>query len=519
MRRRLKGRDHMKRINLNNREPINPDDPSYATLLQNLQGNILNDNGRHYEQLILVRFPNDQESGRLWVRRFAEEITSAKKHRTVAKLRNERLEILKEEMKNAGVTYPDDMWKPEWEKRWKALYKEKPFVAFYLSAQGYRTLGVPESQIPHDFAFQRGMKAAQERLRDDHGQWELHYLDEPGFDALILFAHDDEDALRNMMLEHEKQLIRIGATTKAEETGAALYSGPRVERAQPREHYGFRDGISNPLFLATDYCHDLKRPPLQSAPTACERADEGMKKWDPFAPLGLVLVEEPGGAPDRCGSYLVLRKLEQNVKLFRIEIERLATRLQGAGTVSRAEAMAMGRFRDGMPIVSGESPDKSPIHYNHFNYEDNIGRCPFHAHILKANPRRDRSRDADVNPASDRWRRIARRGITYGERTQNPDGSTNFDDLPTKPVGLFFMCYQRDIMHQFEFIQQSWLNYMNPGIGLDPIAGQGDGVHRPQRWPDTYGGVPNVELDLRKTVTLRGGEYFFAPSIPFLKAL
>jgi deferrochelatase/peroxidase EfeB len=112
-----------------------------------------------------------------------------------------------------------------------------------------------------------------------------------------------------------------------------------------------------------------------------------------------------------------------------------------------------------------------------------------------------------------------RRGITYGKRAKNPDGSTRFDDLPDGPVGLLFMCFQRDITQQFEFIQQSWLNYTNIGIGLDPVAGQSSGKTPPQRWPSVWGESPSVALDLNKVVTLKGGEYFFAPSKPFLRSV
>lgn len=86
------------------------------------------------------------------------------------------------------------------------------------------------------------------------------------------------------------------------------------------------------------------------------------------------------------------------------------------------------------------------------------------------------------------------------------------------------MCYQSEIANQFEFMQNSWAdngNFLRPGTGLDSVIGQpppGGNPGTPQ-WPKPHGGPGTVREPFANFVHLRGGEYFFTPSISFLKTL
>jgi len=151
---------------------------------------------------------------------------------------------------------------------------------------------------------------------------------------------------------------------------------------------------------------------------------------------------------------------------------------------------------------------------NNFTYaEDARGsRCPFQAHIRATNPR-----DRASLPS-----RIVRCGITYGKRRMRKG---SFTDQPARRVGLLFMCYQRDIGRQFEFLQRR-ANGL-PGRPMDPLAGQA-APGAPAPWPPRYGQPLRVLYPSRAPrrgrrevplVALKGGEYFFAPSLPFLKGL
>ncbi len=69
------------------------------------------------------------------------------------------------------------------------------------------------------------------------------------------------------------------------------------------EHFGYVDGRSQPLFIAEDLDHERE-------------TTDGTDRWDPLVPLQHVLVPDPG-CTHAFGSYLVYRKLEQDVRAFK----------------------------------------------------------------------------------------------------------------------------------------------------------------------------------------------------------
>lgn len=127
---------------------------------------------------------------------------------------------------------------------------------------------------------------------------------------------------------------------------------------------------------------------------------------------------------------------------------------------------------------------------------------------------------------------MARRGIIYGIRKQHPNDE-EINDMPEGDVGLLFMSFQSDLVKQFEFIQKSWANSEDfiskflPGVGqpagLDPTIGQGaftPGLQRyAAKWGDDNSVVSPASINFQSFVTMKGGEYFFAPSMSFLKTL
>jgi deferrochelatase/peroxidase EfeB len=154
---------------------------------------------------------------------------------------------------------------------------------------------------------------------------------------------------------------------------------------------------------------------------------------------------------------------------------------------------------------------------NDFKYKNDLDatRCPFHAHIRKANQRGETPLTSEE---SERSRRIVRRGVPYGER------APELDDEPESGVGLLFMCYQADIAHQFEFLMRVWFD--NPrfpeiiGVTGDcPLIGQ-DG-DAPQKWRTQWGksGARQIRINFGDYVRLKGGEYFFTPSVGFLQGI
>lgn len=183
--------------------------------------------------------------------------------------------------------------------------------------------------------------------------------------------------------------------------------------------------------------------------------------------------------------------------------------------------------------MSDEAKGAAPP--NDFNYDADPGiRCPFHGHIRKTNPRGSGGFEA---PPAERQHLMVRRGIPYEDepRLVHPTdipGSESVPDfdanagplLPTGKVGLLFMAYNRELATQFEFTQQTWANNNGFPAGgappkLDPIIGQGAAVSQP--WPKVWDdpALPTVPQQFQGFVHMRGGEYFFAPSLIFLKSL
>lgn len=491
---------------LDNAKPIDIETPGdYEVLLKNLQGNIISDHGRNNANHIFLRFTAEPNAVKPWIRSLArQEVTSA------------------------------------WQQREDALRYEKdntinylPFVSFFISAAGYEYLDLKDKMPPeaHGTRFRDGMRKSEAILHDlPAREWEAPHwkkLASPNavIHGMILVANDEDKRLR----EHTDQIKHNleGIAEFFVEEGKMQYQDD--DKSKPREHFGYIDGISNPLFLKGD---------LEKADGYQPDGDKWkFSHWDPFAPLRLVLVRDPGGeANEPCfGSFLVFRKLEQDVGGFKDEIERLSTKLNPDDPTAeqdRARALVMGRFSNGTPLTVFVSEEPAPPFKNDFRFETHGGRCPFRGHIRRVNPIRGEV-GTTTTDQNDRMIRIVRRGITYGRRMDD------FSDAPRKGVGLLFMCYQSNIAGQFEHIQKEWCNWE---FGLDLVIGQPDSSHklpseaeeRNNEWPKVWA---NEEDEITKPlahwppdkvlkgfnfgqhVTLKGGEYFFAPSISFLQGI
>jgi Dyp-type peroxidase family len=381
-----------------------------------------------------------------------------------------------------------------------------PYVGLGLTAHGYDKLGVPEQNRPADRSFTAGMKAPETRLKlsdPPRSTWDGTY--QSTIDAVILIGDASDAAVRAQRTEIEL-MLPDSITILGEETGVAQSNA----NGDGIEHFGYVDGRSQPLFLVEDIENE-------------EDTTDGITEWDPaFAP-DRVLVADPA-APDPAahfGSYFVFRKLEQNVRRFKQAEEDLADALGLTGDDrERAGAMLVGRFEDGTPLTNQRSDGAHEPVENNFNYDSDTDglKCPFHAHIRKTNPRL---------PGGFRTPIMARRGQTYGERVDDPNGDVPISGRPTGGVGLLFMAFNANIGEQFEFTQASWSN--NPRFpptpdnaitpGLDPVIGQGIRIDDQTNTPVWGENNFKTSSPAAQAVTLKGGEYFFMPSLAFLRSL
>ncbi|CCO37323.1 Dye-decolorizing peroxidase msp1 OS=Marasmius scorodonius GN=msp1 PE=1 SV=1 [Rhizoctonia solani AG-1 IB] len=341
-------------------------------------------------------------------------------------------------------------------------------------------------------------------------------------DGVLLIASESAETVNKCRSQIQKDLEghievvhHIHGDTRADvkENGESL---------KDHEHFGWKDGISNP-WLEGVFC-------------TCRRIPE-----QPIIQPGTILVGYPNKHNQsnkldkknlaRNGSYLVFRKIDQLVPEFhkwlqdnpvplnRLDFPEISDdELRKRGAELRG-AQLVGRWKKGTPLERshhGDDPSVwgDPKEINKFGFTlGNRDICPFSAHIRKMNPRDDQL-DFGKNF-------LVRAGITYGEEVTESEKSKHKTN-PKSSRGLAFVSYQADIDAGFRFQQTSWANEkvfpptgpMEFGpTGLDPLIGQtGNEDIRPETL-DTKGNT----LTLEQFVIARGGVYCFTPSIKALK--
>lgn len=326
------------------------------------------------------------------------------------------------------------------------------------------------------------------------------------------------------------------------------------------EPFGFTDGISQPKIdwegeretthAAFEYSNWIARGELLLGyPNEYGKITD-RPLLDPDAASGNLFAapEDPGKMDlGRNGTYLVMRQLEQDVRAFWKFMYQ-----QSAGEKDGAESLAaamVGRGRMGEPLVA---PDEKPIsgipakdRVNHFTFDQDPqgARCPFGAHVRRANPRNS---DYPAKPAdlfrkllimlgfgprgfrddlmsSVRFHRIVRRGREFGSGL-SPEDAMLPEPRDEEPRGIHFICLNANISRQFEFLQNAWMA-SSKFSGLtgesDPLTGN---RHPIPGCPVTgnftlqsENGVPRRIAGLPEFVTLRGGGYFFLPGLRVLR--
>jgi Dyp-type peroxidase family len=460
-------------------------------MLADLQANILKGHGREHTSNLFFQFDSaGADAVKKWIKQI--KVTSAKIQISVTAKHKKALK------KSGGAKL--DMQSP-------------PVILVFLSASGYDSLGVPLNKTPQDIRFRAGQKSGQAKLNDPPvSSWDQQIFAQR-IDAMILIGGEDaaqvQKAESDLLSKKPVEAVLLG-----KEIGLAYKNANR----DGIEHFGYVDGRSQPLLTVQDIEKE-------------RNTTDGISVWNPSFPLSQAIVKDVGGESDNSfGSYFVFRKLEQNVNGFKEREDALADELCLKGDDrERAGALMVGRFEDGTPVVIQKTTGMHNPVPNNFDYRDDAAglKCPFHSHIRKTNPRGESVRPGLASSLDEERQHImVRRGITYGERKTKPagkNGGIEFTDQPTGGVGLLFMAYQNDIATQFEFTQAIWANnknFVNSGTGIDPVIGQGDAGG--QKCPVHWGGSPDDSskpFDFRGFVSMKGGEYFFAPSLSALKNL
>ena len=388
--------------------------------------------------------------------------------------------------------------------------KPESGINLAFSHEGLRALGVPDASLAgFSTEFREGMASRAELLGDvgesAPEQWEECFRSGDAHVLVMISAKDPAALAERDRGIRELVARRGGASIVVTQLGAVLPTG--------REHFGYADGFSQPAIAGSRF------PDHPGAGAPSESGD-----WRPIAAGEFILgyPDEQDALPaapppdelSRNGSYVVYRKLRQDVAQFRRQLAEAAELYPGGEELLAAKLV--GRWRDGTPLDSSpnrEDPslvaDKS--RNNAFDYgRDPKGlRCPIGSHTRRMNPRLSMPFEGKLVNRH----RLIRRGITYGELL--PEGAE--DDGADR--GVIFMTVQASLARQFEFVQAQWANTGNPfrlGDDQDPIIGPMDNELNKMTVP---GRPPYFVGPLSRVVTMRGGEYYFAPGINGLRHL
>lgn len=323
-----------------------------------------------------------------------------------------------------------------------------------------------------------------------------------------------------------------------------------------KEHFGYVDGISDPSFEGRPeepfrvkgrgkQMEDGTWSPLATGEFLLGHVDEA-KEYPP-APNPLLL--------SRNGTYMVYRKLHENVATFEAYLEEHGNKYPGGKELLAAKFV--GRWRDnGAPLT--KAPDavskaafdaqlaaadaKGDVQgrdelLSDFTYDDDMSgaKCPFSAHIRRINPRASLQmiHDAGDVPGSlkvsvhafdtpgalSNRRRLLRRGLPYGDVKDRTRDEGNH--------GVIIMVMNADINRQFEFVQQQWVNYGNDFMAandMDIILGNHSADEK-------FSSKAVIQVDpnsdqapyflskIPRLVETRGGDYFFVPSMTALRMI
>jgi Dyp-type peroxidase family len=413
-----------------------------------------------------------------------------------------------------------------------------------LTHGGLAALGLDKDTLA-TFArgFQEGM-ATPHRSRilgdaeqNDPANWDWGGSDPAkAVDVLLILFGQDEPTLENLIREQRAD-YRANGLTDFLSLGAG-------RQPDSHEHFSFADGMGQPVIEGSPNADKaLPRNQVKAGEVLLSHTNAYGKPADtpqvsPARDPKRMLPDAPpvDGAPvqdppmhdlGRNGTYLVFRQYAQHVAKFWAFMDE-ATQSDGKPDHSasvRLAAKCVGRWPSGAPLaLSPDRDDPTLANEDDFGYDEkdaNGFACPIGSHIRRSNPRDSLGPDPKTAETSANRHRILRRGRSYGDRPKDP----RVDDGADR--GLHFICLNSDLERQFEFVQHTWIN--NSVFGglngeVDPIIGN---VSKLMDEQGKSHAIMTVQADPLRTrvhnmdsfITVKGGAYFFLPSITALRYL
>ncbi|MBE7182888.1 MAG: cytochrome P450 [Methylobacterium mesophilicum] len=382
--------------------------------------------------------------------------------------------------------------------------------------------GAPLESFPAAFRQTMGNPARSRILGDAEEdaprKWLWGNEERPVDMALVLYGADAA-TLKSFLAEARAGIAAAGLTLVAR-----LPLRIHRENGRAVEHFGFADGVSQPIVRGTRRAVRKDAAPMHTL-AAGEflfgyRDEHGFCPASPSVPAGRdpagILRVTGEGVHDfgRNGSFLVMRQFRQHVETFEAFCEEAAGRIAGQtgrpATPRWIAAKMIGRWPEGAALVRCPEDRNTERLDNDFSFgtEDPQGlSCPFGAHIRRSNPRDSLGADAEVQIRINKRHRILRIGRSYGSRKGKGE------------KGLLFMCLNADIERQYEFIQQSWAS----SAFFHGLSGERDPIIAPSgkggRFTIPHWEGAGVLEEVPRFVSTRGGGYFFLPSRAALRFL
>ncbi|KAJ4301659.1 dye-decolorizing heme-containing peroxidase [Kalmusia sp. IMI 367209] len=289
-----------------------------------------------------------------------------------------------------------------------------------------------------DDAFALGDKGVGDTKETFQADWDEAFLQQTGdIHGVILIAGDSFESVSGK-LEEVKGIFSAESIPSITEV-ATLAGDVRPGNEKGHEHFGYKDGISQPAIKGVDDVDGKTPLPGQTLVNQGFLLDSSKPIEDDF--------------PDAPTPADIL----------------------GARMVGRWKSGAPLRIT---PLVDDAALADDPLRNNKFKFNPNSQEmCPFAAHIRKMNPRKDLTNPENtINPHL-----ILRRGIPFGPEITTEEKLTR----STKHErGLYFVSYQSDLNNGFSFLQKRWANSPTfpPNVpvvpGFDPIIGQVHGEDR-----------------------------------------
>jgi len=473
---------------------------NYDKVLETLQAGILKSDGRKYRAYIFVKFSLREKYERNDLRKFISSLFQGARKVTTYEAQLADTRMFKDVDSHPGIPIIN--------------------AAFTISCYQKILSDLGKQLHPGDLSFRRGMGRSRKRL-GDYTSWidsdkgvpdvvdPFYYYDPSDrrsgneIDLLIMVGHSDEGLCRKVtkeftdLLDGDEDIVKsyhvengFQKYDEKEDSGSnPKLKGWRNEKRQPLSPLGYRDGFSNPTSLK--YLFDK------------------------------VLVKEEWTKEKNYGTYLAFRKTEVRENVFDDRIKKAIEDIKDqykkenaklpkdAALKEYAEALFMGRFKNGTPLALSSKPlDEEKWRVNGgdlpFDYENDITGlvCPLGAHVRSMNPE-----GTELNTVG-----IVRRGMLYEEAGEGQKTRS----------GLLFVSCQNSLTKGFEVL----FDRMKIPNNVDPI------LYRPE--PSNYTPFFNTfraavvpkstrQIDLTaggaELTVFRGGEYFFMPSVQYLNSL